>query len=77
MKEGEIHPPVRAGQPLPGPGGEMLRWARNISPPGLDNPPEIMRKNKKCKGARYRKFLGRQQINAIIRQALSAMRISL
>ena len=21
----EIHPPVRAGQPLPGPGGEMLR----------------------------------------------------
>jgi len=25
MKEGEIHPPVRAGQPLPGPGGEVLR----------------------------------------------------
>jgi len=24
MKEGEIHPPVRAGQFLPGPGGEML-----------------------------------------------------
>ena len=24
----EIHPPVRAGQSLPGPGGEMLRWAR-------------------------------------------------
>ena len=23
MKEGEIHPPVRAGQPLPGPGGEF------------------------------------------------------
>jgi len=22
----EIHPPVRAGQSLPGPGGEMLRW---------------------------------------------------
>ncbi len=43
----EIHPPVRAGQPLPGPGGEVLRWARNTSPPGLDNPPEIMRENKK------------------------------
>ena len=28
MKEGEIHPPVRAGQPLPGPGGEVLRWAK-------------------------------------------------
>ena len=28
MKEGEIHPPVRAGQSLPGPGGEMLRWAK-------------------------------------------------
>ena len=26
MKEGEIHPPVRAGQSLPGPGGEVLRW---------------------------------------------------
>ncbi len=25
MKEGEIHPPVRAGQSLPGPGGEVLR----------------------------------------------------
>ena len=24
----EIHPPVRAGQSLPGPGGEMLRWAK-------------------------------------------------
>jgi hypothetical protein len=47
MKEGEIHPPVRAGQHLPGAGGEMLRWARNTSPPGLDNPPEIMRENKK------------------------------
>jgi len=23
----EIHPPVRAGQSLPGPGGEGLRWA--------------------------------------------------
>ncbi|MCJ7494099.1 MAG: hypothetical protein MUP68_07640, partial [Deltaproteobacteria bacterium] len=22
------HPPVRAGQSLPGPGGEMLRWAK-------------------------------------------------
>jgi hypothetical protein len=43
----EIHPPVRAGQPLPGPGGEVLRWTRNTSPPGLDNPPEIMRENKK------------------------------
>jgi hypothetical protein len=47
MKEGEIHPPVRAGQHLPGAGGEMLRWACNTSPPGLDNPPEIMRENKK------------------------------
>jgi hypothetical protein len=28
MKEGEIHPPVRAGQSLPGPGGEMLRWVK-------------------------------------------------
>ncbi len=28
MKEGEIHPPVRAGQSLPGPGGEMQRWAK-------------------------------------------------
>ncbi|MCJ7496044.1 MAG: hypothetical protein MUP68_17705 [Deltaproteobacteria bacterium] len=28
MKEGEIHPPVRAGQPLPGPGGEVLRRAK-------------------------------------------------
>ncbi len=28
MKEGEIHPPVRAGQSLPGPGGEVLRWAK-------------------------------------------------
>ena len=24
----EIHPPVRAGQPLRGPGGEVLRWAK-------------------------------------------------
>jgi len=24
----EIYPPVRAGQPLPGPGGEVLRWAK-------------------------------------------------
>ena len=24
----EIHPPVRAGQPLPRPGGEVLRWAK-------------------------------------------------
>jgi len=47
MKEGEIHPPVRAGQSLPGPGGEVLRWARSISPPGLDNPSEFMRENKK------------------------------
>ncbi|MDH4266266.1 MAG: hypothetical protein OEW45_11555 [Deltaproteobacteria bacterium] len=28
MKEGEIHPPVRAGKSLPGPGGEMLCWAK-------------------------------------------------
>jgi len=28
----EIHPPVRAGQPLPGPGGEVLRWARRSAP---------------------------------------------
>src|SRR4030042_6668302 len=28
MKEGEIPPPVRAGQSLPGPGGEVLRWAK-------------------------------------------------
>jgi hypothetical protein len=28
MKEGEIHPPVRAGQPLPGPGGEVLRGGK-------------------------------------------------
>ena len=26
----EIHPPVRAGQSLPGPGGEVLRWARTM-----------------------------------------------
>ena len=43
----EIHPPVRAGQSLPGPGGEMLRWARSTSPPGPDNPSAIMRENKK------------------------------
>ncbi|MBU1208915.1 MAG: hypothetical protein KKH04_18650 [Proteobacteria bacterium] len=24
----EIHPPVRAVQSLPGPGGEVLRWAK-------------------------------------------------
>ena len=24
----EIHPPVRAGQSLPGPGGEVLRWVK-------------------------------------------------
>ena len=24
----EIHPPVRAGQSLPGPSGEVLRWAK-------------------------------------------------
>ncbi len=42
MKEGEIHPPVRAVQSLPGPGGEVLRWARSISPPGPDIPSEII-----------------------------------
>ena len=34
MKEGEIHPPVRAGQSLPGPGGEVLRWATHHLPAG-------------------------------------------
>ena len=30
MKEGEIHPPVRAGQSLPGPGGEMRRAGQTV-----------------------------------------------
>jgi len=28
MKEGEIAPPIRAVHSLPGPGGEVLRWAK-------------------------------------------------
>jgi len=53
MKEGEIHPPVRAGQPLPGPGGEGT-WRGQNRRENFTHPPADLVSEKRKRIGRLR-----------------------